>query len=89
MLSSIWAISLILSFARNCFYFNDSSVFSPICETGSLSGGYPVAANLTGFTAIDWLKMIIRLGGPPFLLFLFGAGMIWTLKGFRRSNDTN
>ena len=81
-LSLCWIIGVVWIFTRGCFYFSDSSIFSPVCATGGKSGGFPVAGYLSAFDAVDWLRWGFWVLVPPVSLLASGTVAAWALRGF-------
>lgn len=89
VLAACWIGYVIWSLSSGCFYFSDSPLFRPICATGEVRDGVPVAGYLTAFDAKDWLRWIAFGFGPPILALAVGLAIGWALKGFGKKPKSN
>jgi len=83
--SLVWGAGVVWHFIDGCFYFPDSPIFKPVCNTGEISTGAPVAGYLWAFDATDWLRWLSLLVGPPVAAFALGGLSRWVIRGFMRS----
>jgi hypothetical protein len=82
-----WAVYSIWAFAKGCFYFPDS--WMPICNTGNLAGGIPIAGTLGAFDLSDWFRLVAWTVGPPLGALIGGLACFWVLRGFRQPANSN
>jgi hypothetical protein len=79
VLAVTWICYTVWRFLDGCFYFPDSSVIQPICNTGNLSDDAPVAGSLGEFGALDWFRWLRLALLPPATILVIGVLVNWAL----------
>jgi hypothetical protein len=87
--SLLWIAFTVYRFASGCFYFSDSSIFKPVCDTGGFQKGIPIAGYPEVFSVWDWARWGISAVTIPLLLFIGGLSLKWIAKGFREKRHSN
>lgn len=82
VIALLWIGYTIWRFFEGCAYFEDSSLFQPVCNTGQFSDGIPVAGMPVEFDVSDWGRWAGSALIPPAVLLGIGVAIVWAFRGF-------